>query len=60
MNGGEDYELLFTIDPKDYEKLKGNLDITVIGHCTEANKGAKMVTTAGQEFDLVAQGWKAF
>ena len=60
LNGGEDYELLFTINPKDYEKIKGNLDISIIGHCTESNSGAKMITPAGQEFDLVAQGWKAF
>jgi thiamine-monophosphate kinase len=60
LNGGEDYEILFTIDPKDYEKIKGNLDITVIGHCTEPNTGAKMITAAGQEFELIAQGWKAF
>jgi thiamine-monophosphate kinase len=60
LNGGEDYELLFTIDPKHYEKLKGNLDITIIGHCTDPDTGAKMITSSGQEFDIVAQGWKAF
>lgn len=60
LNGGEDYELLFTIRQEDYDKVKGEPDISIIGHCTE-NKGvAQIVNAAGQSFDLKAQGWKAF
>lgn len=60
LNGGEDYELLFTIQQADYEKIKGEPDITVIGHCTEQKGLAQIVNAAGQEFELIAQGWKAF
>lgn len=60
LNGGEDYELLFTIAQNDYEKIKGDPDITVIGHCTEQKGKAQIINAAGQDFDLKAQGWKAF
>ncbi len=62
LNGGEDYELLFTIDQKDYEKFKSEPGpaIYAIGYVTERDKGFRMMTTGGDEVDLVAQGWSAF
>lgn len=62
LNGGEDYELLFTIDQKDYEKFKSEPGpaIYAIGYVTERDKGFRMITTSGDEVDLVAQGWSAF
>ena len=57
LNGGEDYELLFTIAQTDYDKIKNDPDITIIGHMTEAAEGANLVTTAGSKIPLVAQGW---
>jgi len=60
LSGGEDYELLFTIRQEDYEKLKDHPSISVIGHMTEAEKGAKILTKGGNTYDLTAQGWNAF
>ena len=60
LSGGEDYELVFTIDPKDYEKLAGNDQISIIGYMTEPEKGRKILTKGGNSFDLTAQGWNAF
>lgn len=60
LNGGEDYELLFTISQKDYDKIKNNPDVSVIGHITEKDKGTKLVTRGNNEYDLLAQGWNAF
>jgi len=57
LSGGEDYELLFTIRQEDYEKVKNNPDISVIGYITEKEKGKKIITRGGSEHDLVAQGW---
>lgn len=57
LSGGEDYELLFTILQDDYDKIKGNTDISVIGYMTEKEKGAKIITRGESEHDLVAQGW---
>ena len=59
LNGGEDYELLFTIDQKDYEKVKGNPDITVIGHMTDAAEGEQLITPDNRSVELKAQGWDA-
>ncbi len=58
LNGGEDYELLFTIKQKDYDKIKGNPNLTVIGHITE-EKGAYLITNANEKLKLKAQGWNA-
>ncbi|MCU0351960.1 MAG: thiamine-phosphate kinase, partial [Flavobacterium sp.] len=44
LSGGEDYELLFTIDMNDYDKIKGNPNFTIIGHITEAKEGAHLIT----------------
>ena len=60
LNGGEDYELLFTIKQADYEKLKHDVDITVIGHMTDKNSGAKMISKSNVVHELKAQGWNAF
>lgn len=57
LNGGEDYELLFTIRQADYEKIKNNPDISVIGHMTAAAKGAHLITKGNNKHPLTAQGW---
>lgn len=59
LSGGEDYELLFTIPISDYDKIKTSMDITVIGHITNASKGCLMVAKAGTVHELNAQGWNA-
>lgn len=60
LSGGEDYELLFTIKQEDYEKIKNHPDFTVIGHITDKNSGAQMITRSGNAVQLTAQGWDAF
>ena len=57
LNGGEDYELLFTVPIGDLEKVKGLSDVRLIGHITEAKYGQLLVTRDNQEFELKAQGW---
>jgi len=57
LNGGEDYELLFTIDIKDYEKVKNDPDFSVIGHITDPSDGINLITGAGSAIPLEAQGW---
>lgn len=56
LNGGEDYELLFTVPLTDHEKVEQLDDIKVIGHITRPELGAKLITRDGNEFDLKAQG----
>lgn len=58
LSGGEDYELLFTIPQADYEKVKDNPAISIIGHMTEASEGTHIITRGGNRHALVAQGWK--
>lgn len=58
LNGGEDYELLFTINQKDYEKIKGSQEIHIIGHITDPGTPAVMVTPQNSTIELHAQGWK--
>lgn len=60
LNGGEDYELLFTIAQSDLEKVKGNPSLSIIGHMTDASNGYKLVDRQGGLHDLKAQGWDAF
>ncbi|SDE09273.1 thiamine-phosphate kinase [Riemerella columbipharyngis] len=61
LNGGEDYELLFTIGPEDYDKIKNHPDFTVIGHAVEQEQGNHLVLRgSGQLVPLTAQGWDAF
>ncbi len=57
LNGGEDYELLFTIPQADYEKITSTELISVIGHITKAENGRKLITKSGSEMPLEAQGW---
>lgn len=59
INGGEDYELLFTIKMDDYDKIKGNPNLTVIGHMTDANEGIHLVTRENTKLPLKARGWNA-
>ena len=57
LNGGEDYELLFTVPIGDHEKIQQMDDIRLIGHITQASLGHVLVTRDDQEFELKAQGW---
>ncbi len=57
LNGGEDYELLFTVPLTDHERVLALPDVKVIGHITEAQQGRLLVCRDGQEFELKAQGW---
>lgn len=60
LNGGEDYELLFTIDQKDYEKCKSNQNISIIGHITDISLGRNLVTPQDTTIELRARGWNHF
>lgn len=60
LNGGEDYELLFTIKQADYEKIKLHPDIAMIGYVTDKKEGLNFVTKAGTKVPLKAQGWNHF
>lgn len=57
LNGGEDYELLFTVPIGDHEKIQQLEGIRLIGHITKESLGCQIVTRDGQEFELKAQGW---
>ncbi len=60
LSGGEDYELLFTIDQNDFPKIKGNPSLTVIGHMCEKAEGAHLVARDSSKIPLKAQGWNSF
>ena len=60
LNGGEDYELIFTLKQEDYEKITFNEEISVIGYMTSIEEGIKLLTKGGNEFPITAQGWNAF
>ncbi len=57
LNGGEDYELLFTVPIGDLDKVRSLQDVHLIGHITEEKYGLTLVTRDNQEFELKAQGW---
>lgn len=57
LNGGEDYELLFTIAQKDFDKIKNHMDISIIGHATSKNESCQMISKGGSSFALKAQGF---
>jgi thiamine-monophosphate kinase len=60
LNGGEDYELLFTISQEDYPKIKANPNLSVIGYIKEEKEGIHLVTRADTRIPIKAQGWKNF
>ena len=60
LSGGEDYELLFTIDQKEFLKIKGNPNLTVLGHITDKSEGAYLISRNSSKIPLTAQGWNAF
>ena len=60
LNGGEDYELLFTVNQKYYEKIKGNPDMSIIGHITKENEGINLISNGEISTPLQAQGWNHF
>ena len=57
LNGGEDYELLFTISQEHYEKIKKDIDFTVIGHVTDKSEGNNFITKDNTSHPITAQGW---
>ncbi len=59
LNGGEDYELLFTIALEDFDKIKANPNFTVIGHMTQEREGCHLITRANTKIELKARGWNA-
>ena len=59
MNGGEDYELLFTVPIGDYEKVEALEGVKVIGHITNESLGTQLITRDNQEFEIRAQGWNS-
>ncbi|MBX2815060.1 MAG: thiamine-phosphate kinase, partial [Saprospiraceae bacterium] len=60
LSGGEDYELLFTIDPKDLEKVRLMPDLYMMGEIVPAEDGVKLHTKGGNIHDILAQGWQHF
>ena len=57
LSGGEDYELLFTINQKDYEKLKKDPDFTIVGFVTDISEGNNFIASDGSSHKLTSQGW---
>lgn len=60
MNGGEDYELLFTVPITEHDRIENIKGVKMIGYVTAPDLGCAMITRDGQEFPLKAQGWNAF
>jgi len=60
LNGGEDYELLFTINQKNFNKIKDHPYLTIIGHATDIKNGCQIISGLGQQIELTAQGWESF
>jgi len=60
LNGGEDYELIFTIKQEDYDKIVLSEEISVIGYMAAIEDGTKFLSKGGNTFDITAQGWNAF
>ena len=60
LSGGEDYELLFTVKQSDFDNIKNNPDISIIGHMTQQSEGPQLVSKSGNQHKITAQGWNAF
>lgn len=60
LNGGEDYELIFTIRQEDHDKIVLNEEISVIGYMTPQEEGCKLISRGGNNYPLTAQGWNTF
>ncbi len=60
LNGGEDYELIFTLKQEDHDKIVLNEEISVIGYTTDIEEGVKLQTKGGKTYNITAQGWNAF
>ncbi len=60
LNGGEDYELIFTMKQSDYDKITLQEEISVIGYMCDKEKGTKLITKGGSTHNITAQGWNAF
>lgn len=60
LNGGEDYELLFSIKQTDYDKIKDSEHLKVIGHYLDKNSGANIIARDGTSLEIKAQGWNHF
>jgi thiamine-monophosphate kinase len=60
MNGGEDYELVFTLPQSDFEKVKNHPDISIIGHTLPMEEGLQLMSKSGQLHPIQAQGWRHF
>jgi len=60
LNGGEDYELIFTLKQEDHDKIVLNEEISVIGYTTDLEEGVKLQTKGGNTYNITAQGWNAF
>lgn len=60
LNGGEDYELLLTVNQNDYEKIKNDPNLTVIGHITKKSQGINLIGNGNTSTPLQAQGWSHF
>jgi thiamine-monophosphate kinase len=60
LSGGEDYELLFCISQSDYDKIKGNPHLSVIGHCVAETEGIQLITRGGEQVPIKAMGWNSF
>jgi thiamine-monophosphate kinase len=60
LNGGEDYELLFTIQQEDFPKIKNHPDISTIGYMTSSKEGIHLISNLGSQIPITAQGWNHF
>ena len=59
LSGGEDYELLFTVDQNDFDKISSNPQISIVGYITEKEENSVIITRGGNKYPLTAQGWNA-
>ena len=60
LNGGEDYELLFTVNQSDFDKIKDHPHLTIIGHITNESEGMYIIDKNDSAIAIKAQGWKHF